>query len=147
MSLNNNNNFNHDTENDNWTDSCLVDKIYDDLMENESNSNTKQNKYIHQFIYKFKFIRIKSPTTFFEISLRDINIETIKQIENYTNDCKTAEVKYNKLDGIFVEVIAWIAKQAEPSILSSRLNEDMVMLKTSLNQIRECVTRKWKIVN
>jgi hypothetical protein len=138
---------NYYLEKDNWTTSYLIDNIYNDLIENGSNNDKKQNKYIHHFIDKFEFIRINSPTTFFEISLRDLNIETIKQIENYTNDCKTAEKKYNKLDGIFVEVIARIARQASPMILSLRLNEDTAMLKISLHQIQECVTRQWKIVN
>ena len=83
-------------------------------MENGYNEKTKSNKYVTQFIDKFKFLRIKSPSTFFEISIRDLNSESICQIDSFTKGCKTEQEKYFKLDGIFTEVIARIAKQAEP---------------------------------
>ena len=131
---------------DSHTDGYLIDTIFVDMMENGNNENTTSNRYLVQFVDKFKFFRIESPVTFFEISIKDLTKESICNIDSYIKGCKSEQEKYRKLDGIFTEVIARIAKQAEPSILSLTINEDPVLLKTSLNQIREIVSLKWKIV-
>lgn len=126
--------------------SRLVDVIFVSLMENGYNENTKSNKYIVQFVHKFRFFRIKSPETSFEISYKDLNIEALNYIKDYTKDCKTTEEKYQKLDGVITEVIARITKQAEPIILSSITSEGILWTKTSLNQIREVVSQKWALI-
>lgn len=115
-------------------------------MEKGYNENTKFIKYLEQFVNKFRFFRIKSSGISFEISHKDLNSEALNHIKDYTKDCKTTGEKYNKLDGVFTEVIARISKQAEPIILSSGTSEDTLWIKTSLNQIREVVSQKWKLV-
>jgi hypothetical protein len=115
-------------------------------MENGYDSDTKQNKYIDQLVDKFKFFRLRSPSVYFEIYKQDFKDETTLHIENYIQDCKTSQEIYLKLNGIFTEVIARISKQAEPRILSLRINEDIVWIRNSLNEIRELVSFKWKLV-
>ena len=129
-----------------WTSGYLVDNIFNNLLENGYCIITKQNKYIDQIVNKFDFFRIGSPNVHIEIAKNDLDAETIKQIENCIQDCKTIEQKYRKLDGIFTEVIARITKLAEPTILSLKVNEDVVLLKRSLNEMRESSSFKWKLV-
>jgi len=116
-------------------------------MENGYDEISYSNKYIIQIINKFKYFRIKAGKLFFEISFKDLNNEAIEYIVEYTKDCKTAEEKYAKLDGIIVEVIARILKQAEPAILSSYTNESRrLWAKVALNEIRETISYRWKLV-
>jgi len=51
-------------------------------------SPVTRKKYTKR-LEKFKFFRIKSPNTFFEISIKGLEGETIQQIENQIKDCKT----------------------------------------------------------
>ncbi len=133
---------------ENWTYEYLVDKVFFNLMQNGVNYETKSNKYIIQFVNKFEYFRIRSSSTFFEIDIKDLSEDTIKQIEDHTKDCKTVEEKYRKLDGVIVETIARICKQAEPIILSSKTNDDSeVLLKVALNEIREIVSFRWRFVD
>ena len=125
----------------------LADIIFVSLMENGDDTVSKSNKYITQIINKFKYIRIKTDEKFFEISFKDLNSESINHMAEYTKDCKTAEEKYAILNGVFVEVIARIIKQAEPAILSSYTNESRRLLaKVALNEIREMVSYHWRLV-
>jgi len=128
---------------DSWSTEYLIDNIFNNLMENGYEKDEKINKYIIQLIDKFNFFRIKSPITIFEINIKDLYLETKYQINNYTEECKTKEKKYRKLDGIVTEVIARITKQATPMILSQRINEDIILFKSSLKEIRELVSFKW----
>ena len=156
--MNNNNNtdntdnksFDHckgnDNDNGNWTPHYLVDKIFNDLMENGDNEITKQNKYLVQIKEKFLLFRLKSDKTFFEIYYQDLNNETKRLIENYIKDCKTPKEKYVKLNYIFTEVIASIVKQAEHLIISQKTEENITWIKRSINEIRECVSLRWKLI-
>ena len=83
------------------------------------------NKYIIQSITKFRYFRIKSPVTYFDIH-KDFKDDTKKDIELYIKDCKSKEQAYQKLDGIITEVIALIYRQARPLILSTLEYEDPV---------------------
>jgi hypothetical protein len=131
-----------------WNCNYLIDKIFNDLIENGyDNHAKKQNTYIDQIADKFRFFRLKSYNTYFDIYIQDLDKETILQIESYTSSCKTSNEKYLKLNGIFAEVIARITKQAEPLILSQEFNGDVTWLKSSLNEIRETISFKWKIVS
>ncbi len=129
-----------------WSPSRLEDEIFVNLMENGYNDDAKSNKYIDQMIDKFEFFRIKSPENFYEISFKDLDSEVLNHIKDHTKDCKTTKEKYRKLDGIFTKVIAQITKQAESAILSQRITEDTILLKVSLNSIREFVSQKWKLI-
>jgi hypothetical protein len=131
---------------DDFSPCRLANIIFVSLMENGYDKVTKSNRYIIQFIYKFKYFRIKADKIFFEIFSKDLNREALDHIIEYTKDCKTVDEKYAKLDGVFAEVIARIAKQAEPLILSSISSEGILWIKTSLNEIRELVSKKWKLV-
>jgi hypothetical protein len=128
-----------------WTHGCLVDNIFVNLMKNGDDADTKSNEYVVQFLEKFRSFRIRSPSTFFEIDTKDLDKDTIAQINDYTKDCKTKEGKYHRLNGVIVDAIARIAKQAEPIILSSIVNED-TLVKTSLYQVREALSQKWRLV-
>ncbi len=128
---------------DPWSPCRLVDSIFNNLMESSSrgnDENEKFNRYVMQMVDKFEFFRIKSPKIFFEISFKDLDSETITHIDDYTKNCKTIEEKYRELDEIVTEVIARITKQAEPAILSRRINEDQILLKVALNSMRELVS-------
>ncbi len=130
-----------------YTDGYLIGKIFNDLMKNGYDSVIKQNKYIIQIVEKFWLFRVRSDRIFFEIYYRDLNNETILLIEDYTKDCKTPKEKYEKLNGIMTEVIACITKQSEHLIISKTIDIDKEWLKTSINEIRESVSLKWKIVD
>lgn len=134
-----------------WTFERLIDSIFIDLMESKEkdmydNGNKRLNNYVLQIIQKIKFFLIKSPSVCFDINYKDLKEETIKQLEEYTKDCKTVQEKYRKLDGIIVEAIARITKEAEPLILSIYASEDDLFLRVSLNQIRQSVSFKWRFV-
>ena len=129
-----------------WEDGYLIDNIFNNLMDNGYYGNKSRNKYVDQLVYKFKFFTIKSPSTYLEIDRIDLDAQTIKQIEDCINGCKTPKEKYLKLDGTVVEVISHIAKQAEPIVLSQRIYEDPVWIKASLNKISNLVTLKWKLM-
>ncbi len=125
----------------------VADVIFVSLMQNGYDEVSKSNRYIIQLINKFKYFRINSKGKCFEISFKDLNSETIDLIAEYTKDCKDPDEKYEKLDGVFVEVIARIIKQAEPAILSSYSDESRrVLAKVVLNEIREIISHKWKMV-
>ena len=128
-----------------WTPGYLVDNIFVNLMENGYDEDTKSNEYVIQFVEKFPFLRIASSSTFFEIDTKDLDKDTIAQITDYAKDCKTREERYRRLNGVIVEAIARIAKQAEPLILSPIANEELIWIKTSLYQVREIVSNKWKL--
>ncbi len=133
-------------KNDDWPPAYLIDIIFNNLMDDGYNGNRGQNKYINQMVRKFNLFRIRSPSTYFEIDKNDLDAQIIKQIEDCVRGCRTPREKYLRLNGIFVQVISRIAKQAEPIILSQMVNEDIVWIKVSLNEIRELVSFKWKLI-
>jgi hypothetical protein len=126
-----------------WSYSHLFDNIINDLM---SANDNKYNNYIIQAFTKFHDFRRKSPDAIFIIYNLDLKEGTKKEIEPYIKNCKTVEEAYNKLDGIITEVIAWIFKQAEPLILSNIQYEDPVLVKKSINEIRSCISKKWRFI-
>lgn len=138
--------FNEQLKKDRWTDGYIFNNIFNNLMDNGCHGNKGQNKYIDQMVHKFRFFRIKSPSTYFEIDKNDLDAQTIKQIEDIIKGCKTPKEKYLKLNGVFVQSISRIAKQAEPIILSQMIYEDIVWVKASLNEIWELVSFKWKLI-
>jgi hypothetical protein len=126
-----------------WSCNYLIDNIFNDLMDGQ-----KADVYIKQFIDKFKYFRIKSPNIFFLINLKDLDKDTtIFQLERFVEDCKTPDEKRRRLDGILTDVIARIAKQAQPMISSQIKYEDIEYVKTVLDETREIVSLRWKIVN
>ena len=129
-----------------WLPSYLVDIIFVSLMEGGYDEVSKSNKYVVQIINKFKYFRIKADGKLFEISFKDLNSEALDLIAKYTKDCKDLDEKYAKLDGIIVEVISRITKQAEPAILSSYTIEFRSFIKVALNEIRETMSCRWKLV-
>ena len=129
-----------------WTPGYLVDNIFVNLMENGYDKNTKSNEYILQLADKFRYFRIKSPITLYEISYKDLDVKTINHIRNYTKCCKSTEEKHQRLNWVIVDVIARIAKEAESRILSLYANEDKVLLKARLSEIRELVSHKWRFI-
>ncbi len=134
------------TPDEQWTPGYLVDSIFVNLMENGYDKNTKSNEYILQLAYKFKYFRVKSPVTLYEISYKDLDVKTIKQIRDYTKGCKSKEEKHQRLDWVIVDVISRIAKEAETRVLSLCPNEDKGLLKTRLNEIRGMVSQKWRFI-
>ena len=136
---------NEHPDEDIWLTEYLIDNIFNNLLESENNKDKTRSKYVGQIIDKLKYFRLKSPNAFFEIFIKNLESETIKQIEIHIKDCKSAKEKYYKLDGIFTEVISRIAKQAEPLIISNVKFEDVSWIKTSINGIRELVSLKWKL--
>jgi len=116
-------------------------------MKNGNDDITKQNKYIVQISEKFWLFQLRSDKIFFEIYKRDLDNETILLIEDYVKDCKTTKEKYLKLNGIITEVIAAIAKQSEHLIISQTMDTDLEWLKRSVNEVREYVSLKWKLVS
>ena len=132
---------------DSWTRGSLVDSIFNNLSECESNnSGETQNKYVAQIIDKLKYLRLKLPDVCFEIDKNDLKPETTKQIKIYTRDYETPDKRYGRLDGVITQVIARIAKKARPMILSDSDNKD-IGLETSLNEIEDLVTFKWNLIN
>lgn len=131
---------------DGFSPGCIADIIFVSLMENGYDEVLKSNRYIIQIVNKFKYFRIKAEGKRFEISLKDLNSEALYHITEYTKDCKDPDEKYEKLDGIIVEVISRIIKQAEPAILSSYSKEFRLFAKVALNEIREVSSRRWKMV-
>lgn len=129
------------------TTGYLMDIIFVDLMNNEHNHDSKQNEYVAQFADKFRVFRLKSPSVFFEIDINDLSGETIKQVEDFIQGCRTTEEKYIKLNGVVTGVIAQIAKQAKPLILSRRSNENITWTEKSLAGIRELVSFRWKLID
>jgi hypothetical protein len=125
-----------------YTDGYLIDKIFNNLMENFE----RANKYINQMVDKFWFFRIRSLNVYFDIDIQDFDEETIQLIEAYTSDCITNQQIYFKLNGTITEVIARITKQAEPKIISKRFNEDIAWLQSSLYETREVTSFKWRFV-
>lgn len=126
-----------------WTDSYLIDKIFNDLVDGQ-----KDQEYIKQFIDKFHYFRIKAPNVFFLIDLNDLNKDTTRiQLEICIRNCKTPYEKRVRLDGILTDVIARIAKQAQPLILSQTKYENIEYVKTAINETREIVSLRWKLVN
>ena len=125
----------------------LSDNIFNNLLESESNNGKTQNKYVDQIIDKLKYFRIKSPNVYFEIDTNDLKTETIKQIEDFIQGCRTTEEKYIKLNGVVTEVIAQIAKQAKPLILSRGSSENTTWIEKSLAGIRELVSFRWKLID
>jgi len=124
----------------------LADIIFVSLMENGFDEVSKSNRYIIQIIKKFKYFRTKADKTFFEISFKDLNSDALDRINGYTEDCKSVGEKYAKLDGVFAEVIAHIAQEAEPMIVSSTANESRLWNQTALYEIRDTVSYRWKLV-
>jgi len=116
-------------------------------MKNGNDDITKQNKYIVQISEKFWLFQLRSDKIFFEIYKRDLDNETILLIEDYVKDCKITKEKYLKLNGIITEVIAAIAKQSEHLIISQTMDTDLEWLKRSVNEVREYVSLKWKLVS
>ena len=116
-------------------------------MKNGNDDITKQNKYIVQISEKFWLFQLRSDKIFFEIYKRDLDNETILLIEDYVKDCKITKEKYLKLNGIMTEVIAAIAKQSEHLIISRTIGTDLEWLKRSVNEVREYVSLKWKLMD
>ena len=126
-----------------WNCNYLIDKILNDLMDGQ-----KADTYIKEFTDKFPSFRIKSPKAIFLIYLKDLDKHTtIIQLESFVKYCKTPYEKRVRLDGVFTEVIARIAKQAQPLILSNIKYEDIEYTKIALSEIREIVSLKWDLVN
>lgn len=115
----------------------LIDTIFDLMV---------SNKYINQAITKFDDFIIKSHVTFFDISKNDLSDKTKKQIDEYIKCCKTNTERYDRLDGIIVDVIALIYNQSKPRILSSLKFQDKTSVERSINEIRTSVSKKWMFV-
>lgn len=115
-------------------------------MENGYDEALKSNKYIFQIVNKFKYFRINAEGKRYEISSKDLTIESLDLIAEYTKDCKDIDEKYAKLDGVIVEVISRIINQAEPAILSSYSKESRLFIKVALNEIRETMSYRWNLV-
>ncbi len=131
---------------DPWSIEYLTDNISNNLLESEGSNGETQNKYVGQLVDKFKYIRIKSPNVCFDIHETDLDNETIKQKDIHIQDCKTRGEKYIRLNPIITEVIARITEQAKPRILAGASNDNMG-LQRSLNEIRELVSFKWKLID
>ncbi|HEY6536188.1 MAG TPA: hypothetical protein VIY08_10420 [Candidatus Nitrosocosmicus sp.] len=121
----------------------LVDNTFNDLMD----ADKKHNKYIHQAFSKFKDLRRNSQVTFFDIFKDDLSNETKKHLNDYIKDCSSSKSKiYQKLNGIITEVIYLIYKQAEFLIISSIEYEDIVWVKKTINEIRNLIRKRWRLV-
>jgi len=124
----------------------LADVIFVCLMENGYDEVSKSNRYIIQLINKFKYFRIKTKGKCFEISFKDLNSEAIELVAEYTKNGEDSHEKYAILDGVIVEVISRITKQAEPAILSPYSKHTRLWTKVALNEIREIASHRWKMV-
>jgi hypothetical protein len=131
-----------------WSTAYLIDNIFNDLMDKsiEDKNGKKFNKYIHQAITKFQDFRRKSSLTFFYIFKDDLSAETKKHLNDYIKTCNTPKKRYQKLNGIMTEVIALIYKQAESLILSNIELEDIIWVKKAINEIRERLRNKWRMI-
>jgi hypothetical protein len=143
MSTNHNNSKDNNKDYDNgnvkyWSHYYLVDNIFNDLM-------SQDNKYIIQAKTKFNDFRRKSPVTFFDIH-KDFKKDTKRDLELYVRDCNSKEQAYRKLDGIITEVIALIYRETRPLILSTVKHMDLVWMERAINEIRSCVSKKWRLV-
>ena len=67
-------------------------------------------------------------------------------MNDYVKDCSSESKIYQKLDGIMTEVIALVFKQAESLILSCIEFEDVVWVKKIINDIRERIKKRWRLV-
>ncbi len=142
-------NDNHDNPFDNiWSTEYLIDNIFNDMMDKstEGNNGNNINKYINQAIIKFQDFRKKSSVTFFDICKSDLSNETRKHLNDYVKDCSSESKIYQKLDGIMTEVVALIFKQAESLILSCIEFEDEVWVKKTINEIRDLIKKRWRLV-
>jgi len=143
--MNGNSDLNLDTI---WSTTYLIDNIFNDLMDKTiiDDQGNKINKYIHQSITKFNDFRRKLSVTFFYVFAEDLANETRKQLNYYVKDCDSKLKKYRKLNGIITEVIALIYKQAESLILSNIKYEDITWIKKAINEIRDLIKNRWRIV-
>jgi len=130
-----------------FTDGYLIDKIFNDLMQSGYDNIAKQNTYLVQIAEKFWLLKLRSDKIFFEIHYQDLDKQTIQLLKEYTQDCKKPIEKYLKLNGIMTEVIAAIAKQSEHLIISRTIGTDLEWLKRSVNEVREYVSLKWKLMD
>lgn len=121
---------------DNWSPKHLEDNIFNDLMEN--------GEIVSQVEEKFERLRLGS--TVIEISRKNLSLDTIYHIEESVKHCKTTDEAYQTLNGIIPDVIARIAKQVEHRILAKILSKDQVLLRTSLNNIRELASNHWRFI-
>ncbi len=106
-----------------------------------------ENKYVDQFEEKFEYLRIGSPTAYFDISFKDLRDETKQHIKEFTRDCETPAEFYRKLNGIIPGVIAGIAKQTEHRILAKSSAKDDILLRKALSSIREIASNHWRFTN
>ncbi len=132
-------------DNEPWAFECYVDHLFNNLMDNGYAKNTKSNRYIKQAVAKFNDFR-KSVAVCFYIHKKDIADDTKHQLDLYIQNCKNENEANHKLNGLFVEVIALIYKEAEPQILSGSEFEDIQWVKKAINEIRTRVSKKWRLV-
>ncbi len=129
-----------------WALSRLADEIFIDLMKNDNyNKDEVQNKYVDEFENKFN-LSLGSSKTYFEISFKDLNEETIDYLKHHTEYCRTKEEQYQKIDGIIPDVIAEIAKQTEHRFLANIKGEDPILLTMTLCNIREFASNHWRFI-
>jgi hypothetical protein len=138
----------NEDQKDIWSTAYLIDNIFNDLMDKsmEDKNGKKINKYVYQAITKLQDFRRKSPATFFDIFKDDLSNETVKRLNNYITDCNSENKIYKKLNGLMTEVIALIYKQAESLILSNIENEDVVWVKKAINEMRQLIKNRWRLV-
>ena len=104
------------------------------------------SKYINQAVEKFRYFRIKSPVTRFEIFKNDFSDEIRKKLVQKVRNHVTKDEKYNKLDGIMVEVIARIYNETKPLILDNVEHEYHVSVMVAINEIRTAVSNHWELI-
>jgi hypothetical protein len=126
---------------DTWSLNYLIDNIFNNLMENNS------KKYINQLVTKFKYFIIRSPNVYFVIEKRDLGYEVIGHMEYHVKDCKTKNEKYMKLNYVFTEVVAEIAREARPSLLAGWEDKFIELRKREVNSIRSLVSLRWKLIS
>ncbi|MDR4489465.1 MAG: hypothetical protein R2685_00990 [Candidatus Nitrosocosmicus sp.] len=127
-------------EEDTWTPNYLIENIFNNLMASNS------RKYINQLVTKFKYFIIRSPNVYFMIEKKDLSDEVIKHLEFYVKDCKTRNEKYMKLNYIFAEVFAEIARESRPLLLAGWEDKFIELRNKEINSIRSLVSSKWKLV-
>ncbi len=126
---------------DTWSPNYLIDNIFNNLMENNP------SEYINQLVTKFKYFIIRSPNVYFIIEKKDLSDSVIRHLELYIKDCKTRNEKYIRLDYLFTEVIAEIAREARPSLLAGWEDKFVELRKREVNSIRSLVSLRWKLVS